>query len=344
MKIVIDHKIPFIKGVFESVAEVSYLPGGDIANPDICDADCLLIRTRTRCNKSLLEGTRVRFIGTATIGFDHIDVNWCRGNGIEWTNAPGCNSGAVAQYVESALLALAEKNGFQLDKMTLGIIGVGHVGKKVDQAARALGMKTLLNDPPRARIEGPQSFTPLSELLQKSDFVTIHVPLNREGPDRTFHLVDELFLEQIKPGAVMINSSRGEVMNEDSVLSHLRKSKSTYPAAGLGSLVIDVWENEPNINLALMEMADIATPHIAGYSVNGKYNATRMMVEAVSRFFSIHPAPLPPLMATDTSRGKEQGARYDIMSDDKTLRSSPETFEQQRNNYPERWEQGRLLF
>jgi erythronate-4-phosphate dehydrogenase len=342
MKIVTDHKIPFIRGVFEPHAEVLYLPGGEIRREHLHDADCLLVRTRTRCDQKLLEGTRVQFIGTATIGFDHIDTKWCDENGIKWTNAPGCNSGAVAQYITAALHEMSNRLDFDLKDRTLGIIGVGHVGKKVEKIARDLGMQLILNDPPRERTEGHSEFADLPALLKNSDIITIHVPLNREGPDKTINLVDRLFLDALKSGAILINSSRGEVLNEEVVIlwmtEHLQRSGSSLVTGHL-SLVLDVWQNEPDINRELLGLADIATPHIAGYSVNGKYNATTRMVEAVSDFFQLSIPPIPPL-TKDGVAVKQNGAMayYDIMADDFRLRESPETFEQQRNNYPERWE------
>ena len=252
---------------------------------------------------------------------------------------PGCNSGGVAQYIRAALLELSVRKGFRLEEKTLGIIGVGHVGAKVDQLACGLGIRTLLNDPPRARKEGPSGFTDLTDLLRQSDIVTIHVPLNREGPDSTLHLVDKYFLDQIKPGAILINTSRGEVMDEKEVVECIKDGRQSGTGAGPSALVIDVWENEPDINRELLALAEIATPHIAGYSINGKYNATRMIADAVKDFFRLEIQPIPPLLPEiDGKRLKGSKPEYDISVDDRKLRESPESFEQLRNNYPERWE------
>jgi erythronate-4-phosphate dehydrogenase len=363
MKFVIDDRIPFIRGVFEPHAEVIYLPGGEIKREHLLNADGLLVRTRTRCDKKLLEGTRVKFIGTATIGFDHIDTEWCESNGITWTNAPGCNSGSVAQYITAVLLEIAERRGFDLKDKTLGIIGVGHVGKKVERIARLLGMHVLLNDPPRERAEGTANFTGLHELLQTSDIVTIHVPLNREGVDKTYHLVDKKFLENLKPGAALINSSRGEVIDEAQVVRTVRELKESKK---LGFLALDVWENEPDINRELLGLADIATPHIAGYSQDGKHNATRMIAESACRYFGLsgtegslsitpligdnlilNPGHLSPVNSHQSPVTRHPSpvtchsfvqATYDIMADDRRLHEFPETFEKQRNNYPVRRE------
>jgi erythronate-4-phosphate dehydrogenase len=343
MKIVIDHKIPFIRGLFEPFADVVYVPGSDIRREHLMDADCLLVRTRTRCDQKLLEGTRVKFIGTATIGFDHIDTHWCTGNGIRWTNAPGCNSGSVAQYIASALLVTARRRNFNLKDKTLGIIGAGHVGTKVEKTALALGMRVILNDPPRARAEGPGPFQELGKTLESSDIVSIHVPLNREGADKTYQMAGREFLGKMKPGAILINSSRGEVLCESEVVESI---KTTGQPAGL---ILDVWQNEPRLNPELLQLADIATPHIAGYSLDGKWNATRMMVNAVVQEFNLpSPVLIPSLPDQDfmLQSGVSSAmslqeyilATYDILADDRRLRESPESFEEQRNNYPVRRE------
>ncbi|MFA6127282.1 MAG: 4-phosphoerythronate dehydrogenase [Bacteroidales bacterium] len=339
MKLVIDHKIPFIKGIFEPHAEVLYLPGGEIRREHLLKADCLLVRTRTQCDQKLLKKTNVKFIGTATIGFDHIDTKWCENNGIAWTNAPGCNSGAVMQYVTSALYEMARRKNFHLADKTLGIIGVGNVGKKIAKKARELGMTVILNDPPRQRTEGGNEFTDLTTLLKNADIITLHVPLNRDGTDKTIQMVDGEFLKNIKPGAILINSSRGEVIEEGEVLRELREVREVREVKRLGGIVMDVWQNEPDINRELMDLVDIATPHIAGYSVEGKYNATKIIVQEASRFFGIPLSTFPPLIR-DGREVNQTGPMepYDISSDDKNLRESPETFEQQRNNYPARWE------
>ena len=347
MKAVVDDKIPFIKGVLEPYFEVIYLPGKEIRKEEILDADALIVRTRTACNAELLEGTGVRFIGTATIGFDHIDTNWCEQNGITWTNAPGCNSGSVAQYITAALIELADQQHFKLCDKTLGIIGVGHVGSKVDKIARALGIRILLNDPPRARKEGEKGFVELNELLAQSDIVTIHVPLNREGPDKTMNLVDQGFLQKLKPGSTLINTSRGEVVDEEAVISSI--------AYHLSSIVLDVWHNEPDINRKLLNLATIATPHIAGYSLDGKWNGTRMVIEKLFQFFKVdiefanmENNPTGPRFRGDDLLASPDDkhlwtifrATYDILADDRRLRESPETFEEQRGNYPVRREYG----
>ncbi len=193
MKIIIDDKIPYIKGALEPYAEVIYMPGGKTTAEVVKDADALITRTRTKCNEKLLAGSSVKFIATATIGFDHIDTAYCQKANIIWTNAPGCNSSSVEQYIASALMVMAEKKGFNLSEKTIGVVGVGNVGKKVARIADIFGMKVLLNDPPRARAESPEGFVELDVILRESDIITLHVPLNYEGIDKTFHLADESF-------------------------------------------------------------------------------------------------------------------------------------------------------
>jgi len=207
MKVVADNKIPFLKDVIEPFAEVIYLPGDKIVRNDLLDADALITRTRTKCNEQLLSGTKVKFIATATIGFDHIDTDWCEKNGIFWTNAPGCNSGSVYQYMGSALCMLSQKYGFRFKDKTLGVIGHGNVGKKIAKLGKILGLKVLINDPPLARTDDSRSYVPLDEIIGSCDIITCHVPLNTDGEDKTFHLFDEQRLAQLKPETILFNCS-----------------------------------------------------------------------------------------------------------------------------------------
>ena len=323
MKVVIDHKIPYIKEAVGSIAdEVVYLPGDAFTKEAVKDADALIVRTRTRCNRELLEGSRVKFIATATIGYDHIDVEYCREAGITWTNCPGCNAGSVEQYVREVLLLLERKKGLDLKRSTLGVVGVGHVGSRVARMAESLGMRVLLNDPPRAD-KGETGFVDLDTIADECDVITFHTPLNREGIYRTFHLADEDFLFNLKRTPFVINSSRGEVVDTASLLAAL--------AAGrVKEVAIDTWEYEPHISKELMSVAFLATPHIAGYSADGKANATRMSLEALCQFFGIKAefSILPPEGPKD----------YDPTRDSDWLKTSPEKFEWFRGNYPIRRE------
>ena len=205
-KIVCDDKIPFLRGVFEPWAEVVYLPGAAISRADVAAADALVTRTRTSCTRELLEGSRVRVIASATIGYDHIDTAWCEAHGIRWFNAPGCNASSVCQYVCSVLCVLARDMGLDFRKTTLGVVGVGNVGSRVASAARALGMKVLLCDPPRARREGTEGFTDIGTIVAQSDIISLHVPLIRSGEDRTEHLFDARMLSRMRPDQILINT------------------------------------------------------------------------------------------------------------------------------------------
>ena len=323
MKIVIDNKIPYIKGVVERIAdEVIFLPGNAFTKEAVKDADALIVRTRTMCNRELLEGSRVKFIATATIGYDHIDTEYCREAGITWTNCPGCNAGSVEQYVHSALLQLKHKKGLDLEKSTLGIVGVGHVGSRVKRMAESLGMRVLQNDPPRAD-KGEQGFVNLETIARECDVITFHTPLNREGKYATYHLANEDFLFSFERTPYLINSSRGEVVDTASLLAALSVGK-------VKDAVIDTWEHEPNISRELMSVAFLATPHIAGYSADGKANATRMSLEALCQFFGVEAefTILPPEGPSD----------YDPTRDSEWLKASPEKFEWFRGNYPLRRE------
>lgn len=338
MKIIIDNKIPFIKeAASQTSEEVVYLPGNGFTPEAVRDADALIIRTRTHCNRALLEGSRVKFITTATIGFDHIDTAYCEEAGITWTNAPGCNSASVAQYIESSLLLLQADYGRKLNEMTIGIVGIGNVGSKVAAVARHLGMRVLQNDLPRAEKEGNALFTSLEHMAKEADVITFHVPLYKEGAYKTFHLADDAFFEALERKPILINTSRGEVVATDALLNALQ-------AGRISEAIIDVWENEPNINLELLNQVMIGTPHIAGYSADGKANATRMALDALCRHFGIEAQyqitpPQPETTSISAPTMEEALLKiYDPRRDSDTLKLHPECFEQLRGDYPLRRE------
>ncbi len=335
MKIVADTNIPFLKGVLEPYAEVVYVDGRAIDRNVMMDADALIIRTRTKCNEETLGGTKVQMIASATIGTDHIDLAWCAQHGVEVQNAEGCNAGGVADYVFSALYGIASRRAIKLADATIGIIGVGNVGKKVEAMARSLGFKVLLCDPPRAAKEGPEGFVSMDELLAQATVVTMHVPLD----ETTRGMASTDFFEKIQPGAIFINASRGEVVDEPALL-HARPK--------LGALVLDTWCNEPFVNPNLIEVCDIATPHIAGYSYQGKQNGTAMAVQAIARHFGIealkHFRPVTEDEALNPVSidlwGRTQGEiaavlqyNYPIFTDDFLFRSNPDSFEKLRSEY-----------
>lgn len=338
MKVIVDNKIPFIKEAIGKIADqVVYLPGKEFTSSAVKDADALIIRTRTRCNRELLQGSRVQFIATATIGFDHIDAAYCREAGITWTNAPGCNSASVAQYLQSSLVLLQKLKGINLSEATIGIIGVGNVGSKIAQVAREFGMRVLLNDLPRQDKEGANGFSTLQALAEECDILTFHVPLYEEGKYKTFHLADDAFFQSLKRRPVIINTSRGEVIETGALLRALETGT-------ISDAIIDVWENEPDINLTLLNKVFLGTPHIAGYSADGKANATRMSLDSLCRFFHIRAeyriTPPPPEQAvlTATSLPEAYLQMYDPRRDSEALKAHPELFEKLRGDYPLRRE------
>ena len=347
MKIIIDDKIPYIKGALELVAEVIYLPGSKTTPEVVKDADAIITRTRTICNEKLLKDSSVKFIATATIGFDHIDTEYCKSAGIKWTNAPGCNAESVNQYIASALFSWSMRKRTDLAGKTIGIVGIGQVGSRVAKTCEILGMKVLLNDPPRERAEGSSRFVSLKTIQQEADIITFHVPLNMTGEDATFHMVNSEFLFKLKKQPLLINSCRGEVFKTDAV-KQARKSEI------ISGLIIDCWENEPDIDLELLNMVDYGTPHIAGYSKDGKANGTKMSVQAVSSFFKLglddwQPSkvepPENPVIEIDGNQRREYSilaeailSTYDIETDDEALRDAPHLFEKLRGDYPVRRE------
>ena len=348
MKIVCDNKIPFLRGVLEPWAEVVYLPGREATPEVVRDADAVITRTRTKCDAALLAGSSVKVIATATIGYDHIDTAWCEGHGIVWRNAPGCNSWSVKQYIATVLCTLARRHGLELAGMTLGVVGVGNVGSKVAEVAALLGMRVLLCDPPRARREGGAAFVSLDEIIAGSDIVTLHVPLSREGEDATWHLFDVARLASLRPDQFLINSSRGPVVDNAALKAALQEKR-------LRGAVLDVWEGEPEPDRALMDLLDVATPHIAGYSADGKANGTTASVRTVAEVLGLPlsdwrpaaiPAPPQPLDFTLDAAGKRRQEvlaeallhTYDPLADDRALRAHPECFEQLRGDYPVRRE------
>ncbi len=342
MKIVADDKIPFLKGVLEQYAEVVYLPGDLITKSILQDADALLTRSITQCNADLLTNTSVKFIASATIGNDHIDKDFCKKSNITWTTAKGCNASAVEQYFTAGLLALADKYQIDLSGKTIGIIGVGHIGKRVQKVSQLLGLKVLLNDPPRERVEGPDGFSTLDKIQENADIISLHTTLNFGGEDKTFHLIDQAFFEGLKKPIILINTSRGAVVDSLSLKNAIAEGKVKHT-------LLDVWEGEPEIDIELLEKIDIATPHIAGYSLSGKFTGTAIIVQAVGLFFNLglenwKPSDKPndklgKIVLDSRGKNKQQilsdAVRqvYHIMDDDKMFRSAPEQFELLRRKY-----------
>lgn len=324
MKIVADSAIPFLRGVLEPYAEVVYLPGSAIAPGDVRDADALVVRTRTRCGAALLAGSRVRFIATATIGFDHIDLEYCRRQGIRLVTAAGCNARGVLQWIGAVLVFLSRTQGWQPERKTLGIVGVGHVGSLVKSYAETWGFRVLCCDPPREERERC-GFLPLETVAAEADLLTFHTPLD----DTTQGLVSDKLLSRMKPGAIVINSSRGEVVDGNALL------RSGHPC------VLDVWEHEPRIDCVLLERTLLATPHVAGYSAQGKANAAAMSVQSLARFFELplanwYPAQVTPSVPRPISWRelcRTIGCACDIEAESRSLKANPGDFERMRDEY-----------
>lgn len=308
MLVLIDKYVPFLQGVLEPYATVRYLEP-EAFTPDVVkEADALIVRTRTKCNAALLDGSRVQFIATATIGFDHIDRAYCEAHDIAWTNCPGCNAQAVCDYVEEALDTCLPS----LEGRCLGVVGVGHVGSLVAKMAERRGMRVLLNDPPKG------IGVPLEEVAAKCDVITFHTPPTKQpAAFPTYHLCDESFLQQCKPNALIINASRGGVVDEEALL------RSGH------ACVIDTWEGEPRMNPELLAKAELASFHIAGYSLQGKENASRHCLEALCKHFGL---PALTVARTDDVVHGDSAAGW-LKRVTETLREHPEAFESLREQY-----------
>ncbi len=333
MKIVIDEKIPYLKDALQRMGmEVVALPGVAISCKDVEDADALFVRTRTCCGEGLLKGSRVRFIGTATIGHDHIDSAYCAANGIFWCNAAGCNADAVLQYVQSAVYQWAMERGRSLAGLSIGVVGVGEIGGRVAAWAESAGMTVLKNDPPKAA-SGGCGYVSLAEVAAQSDIITFHPSLVRTGSYPSFHLADAEFFASLGRCSLFINASRGPVVDNAALFAYMCANPSM-------DVVLDVWEGEPCVDVSLLNRAFISTPHIAGYSAEGKMNATRMVLESFVSFIGYDgvvprlalPAPENPVV----SANNEQDALLRIYSpvcDSRALKENPSAFEDLRNNY-----------
>ncbi len=329
MKIVADSKIPYLNGVLEQVAqEVLYVPGTEITADVVRDARVLLTRTRTRCDRALLEGSKVEFIGTATIGTDHIDLDYCHKKGITVVNAPGCNAPAVAQWVHATILQWIQAKNAS-GNITLGVVGVGHVGSIVARWAQQLGYRILLNDPPLAENYDPQFsiFDPRSSILdlqRECDIITFHTPLTKDGKYPTWHLCDEAFLKGLKHCKLILNAARGAVCDNEALLRWQ------------GDVALDCWEHEPAINRELLDKAFVTTPHIAGYSRQGKQRGTAMIIDALNRYYGWH-LPVPevdkPLLGAADVTPQLIIDSYNPLHDTAALKSAPHLFETLRNNY-----------
>lgn len=325
---VVDKNIPFLKGLLEPYGTVDYLTEPEMTPEALHDADALMVRTRTKCNAQLLAGSKCRFVGTCTIGTDHLDLPWLAANGITATNAPGCNAPAVAQYVMASILSLHNR---PLSQYTIGIVGVGNVGKIVENWARQLDMRVMLCDPPREQAEGGDGWSSLAEIARKADIVTFHTPLDAT----TRHLADADFFRSLRRAPIFINASRGPVVDNDALVAAIESGLVSHA-------VVDCWEGEPDaINRRLLELADIATPHIAGYSYEGKVRATRMVLDAMCRCLGLPHIEMEQKVPAGAAQSVNATAiirSYDPLADTMALKAAPADFETMRNNYPLRHE------
>jgi len=348
VKILVDENMPYAVELFSRLGTVQAVPGRPVPQDALNDADALMVRSVTKVNESLLTGKPVKFVGTATAGTDHVDDAWLAAQGIGFSAAPGCNAIAVVEYVFSSLLILAERDGFQLRDKTVGIIGVGNVGSRLNARLEALGVRTLLCDPPRADRGDEGEFWPLEKLVTDADILTFHTPLNPSGPYATHHLVDADLLARLPADRILINACRGEVVDNAALLDALNGTKKL-------TAVLDVWEPEPDLSLALLEKVAIGTAHIAGYSLEGKARGTTQVFEAFSQFIgqpqTVALASLlpPPEFAEVTLRGALSEAKllrlihlvYDVRRDDRPLRrvaGKAGEFDKLRKFYEERRE------
>jgi erythronate-4-phosphate dehydrogenase len=343
-KIIADENIPYVREAFAHLGDVSLMPGRAINRAALADAEILLVRSITRVDAGLLHQTAVRFVGTATIGTDHVDTAYLRQRGIAFADAAGSNANSVAEYVVTALIHHAALHHLSLKSLTLGIVGVGHIGSRVAKMAQALGMRVLLNDPPLFRQTRDPKYLPLDALIE-ADVITLHTPLAYEGEDATFHLFDARRLSAMKPGSMLINTSRGAVVDNAAL-------KEALQSRHLSTAMLDVWENEPEIDVELLRLVEIGTPHIAGYSLDGKVNGTYQIYLAACEFLGVLPqwqrnaalpAVAPPTILMQNEKwGSEEILQkiirhaYDITADDRRLRESIKMPVDERRHYFDR--------
>ncbi|MCC5849314.1 MAG: 4-phosphoerythronate dehydrogenase [Verrucomicrobia bacterium] len=350
MNLICASSVTFAGSAFGPLGSLTLLPEGEITTERVRDADAVITRSKTKLNRALFEGSRVKLAGTCTAGTDHADAEGLAALGIHFASAPGCNANAVSEYVVAALLEAYADHGFTFADKTLGVVGHGEVGSRVARKAEALGMKVLRNDPPKAESGVPGPWTDLDELVARADVLTLHVPLVETGPWPTRNLLSAPRLANMKPGAVLINACRGEVLDGPA-------AAEARSAGRLSWLVLDVWDPEPDFPLEMMAAADLATPHIAGHSVEGKVNGTRQIFEALCAHFDLRrqwdPLPLMPPPLTERVRLPGEGdfetrlrhavrACYELREDDRALRASSENpgarFTKLRRNYRDRRE------
>lgn len=350
LKILVDENIPFAVEAFSEIGNVRLISGRDITNESLKTIDILIVRSITRVDENLLKSTPVKFVGTTTIGSDHIDTEYLKRNNIGFANAPGCNADSVAEYIFSALLRLASDKNFHLAEKSMGIIGYGNIGSRIARIAESFGMRTYINDPPLQRNTGQTFFVPYKKALQ-GDIITYHVPLNIDGIDKTHHMLSGEHLQRFDTEKIILNSSRGSVVSNDDLKGILAGKQHT--------VVLDVWENEPRIDIDLLRLVQTGTAHIAGYSYEGKVNGTVIIFNALCRFLDLSKQWNPVLPEIENSvfdypdLGQPEKSLYHLLSgiynieqDDRAMRemikldqaSREKYFDILRKNYPVRRE------
>lgn len=355
MKIVCATNMPYALEAFSTLGDAVVLEGRHISQADVKDARLLALRSTTNVTRSLLEGSQVGFVGTATIGTDHLDIPYLEQSGIRWCFAAGCNANSVSEYITAALLVLSGRGGFRLEGLTIGVVGVGNVGARVVKKAEALGLRVLKNDPPLQRRTGDPSFVSLARIQEEADIVTFHVPLTKEGPDATWHLANEAFFKGLKKPVIFLDAARGPVVDTPALVKAME-------AGRVRQVVLDTWEGEPKFDRSLLDRVDIGTPHIAGHSFEGKVAGTMMVYEEACRWLGVAPsfnpesllppALVPELCVSAAGRPDEEVLReivkpvYDIEADDARMRAIDgrdsvklaAAFDRQRKDYPMRRE------
>ncbi|MFP3029547.1 MAG: 4-phosphoerythronate dehydrogenase PdxB [Arsenophonus sp.] len=354
MKILVDENIPYATQLFETIGEVKVVSGRLISSSQLVTADALIVRSVTQVNEALLKESNVKFVGTATAGFDHVDRQWLEQAGISFSAAPGCNAIAVVEYVFSSLLLLAERDCFDLREKTVGIVGVGNIGSLLNARLKVWGVNTLLCDPPRAdAADNSEEFWPLEKLVNQADILTFHTPLNKSGCYSSYHLLNEELLDALPAGRILLNTSRGAVVDNQALLKNLEYGKKI-------DVILDVWEREPHISLPLLAKVNIGTPHIAGYSLEGKARGTSQIFAAFSQFLGqVQQIKLADLLTiaefneitfigelTQASLKRLVHLVYDVRRDDAPLKKIAHLnskFDHLRKNYPERREWSSII-
>lgn len=335
-KLLIDDAVPYATAIFSHLGEITTMPGRDINAEAVKDADALIVRSRTQVNRQLLEGSKVQYVGSTVVGLDHIDQDYLAESQRHFYSAQGCNANSVAEFVIHGLVLLAEEQGFDLSQKTLGIIGVGQVGKRLQQKAQALGMTCLLNDPPRARKEGNESFVDLDNTLQ-ADIISVHTPLTFSGKDKTHRLINAEKLKRLNSEQILVNAARGGIIDEQALINTPLKAK-----------IIDCWENEPHINKHLVMQSFLVSPHIAGHSFEAKLAGSTMVYADLCAFWQATQQNEWRNQLPDKPKGihlqnaenwqssllKIFEATHFIQEDDCAIRDNLGNFEHYRRHYP----------